>query len=266
MDYNKNTFASFLRLFLASVMLFAGIGCDSLLPDEYKAKNFNAASVDTLAGYLLTRDTLNDAQGNTISYQYYPITTTRFRILPVTWTYANLNTLASFATPSDTADNQIIHSRFDTLVNVLMPLPSDSLILVKYPANKSISYAVLQASSSKDIHIYTSLQYYWTSTANNINDCVTVDLIKSDTTLVSASRVMPPEDANCSLENILVNGASTTLRVINARYTAHLDQGVYLIRFTLSNPVTMSNPLRQPSIAFQLPSIANQFKVVILSF
>jgi hypothetical protein len=263
MDYNyQNTFASFLKLFLAGVMLFAGIGCDSLLPDEYKAKNFNAADVDVLAGNLLTRDTVNDAQGNTISYQYYPITTTRFRILPVTWAFANSDTL----TGNTTSDNQIIYSKFDSVTNALESLPSDSLILVKYPANKSISYAVLQASSSKDIHIYTSLQYYWTSTASNINEYVTVDLIKSDTTLVSASRVVPPEDANCSLENILNNGASQTLRVINARYTVHLDQGVYLIRFTLSNPVAISNPLRQPASAFGLPSIASQFKVVILSF
>jgi hypothetical protein len=78
--------------------------------------------------------------------------------------------------------------------------------------------------------------------------------------------VISPEDANCSLENILNNGASTTLRVINARYTAHVDQGVYLIRFTLSNPVTIGNPLTQPASAFKLPSIARQFKVVILSY
>jgi hypothetical protein len=247
-------------------MLFAGIGCDSLLPDEFKAKNFNPADVDTLAGNLLTRDTINNAQGNTISYQYYPITTTRFRILPVTWAYANSNVLTSFATPSDTTDNQIIHSKFNTLVDSLVSLPSDSLILVKYPANQGISYAVLKVSSSENIHIYTSLQYYWMAAASNVNEYVTVDLIKSDTTLVSASRVISPEDANCSLENILNNGVSTTLRVINARYTVHLDQGVYLVRFTLSNPVTIGNPLTQPASAFKLPSIARQFKVVILSF
>jgi len=263
MDYNyQNTFASFLKLFLAGVMFFAGLGCNSILPDEFKAKNFNAADVDVLAGNLLTRDTINDAQGNTISYQYYPITSTRFITLPVTWTYAKSDTL----TGNTTTDNQIIYSKFDSVANALKSLPSDSLILVKYPTNKSISYAVLQASSSKDIHIYTSLQYYWTAAASNINEYITIDIIKSDTTLVSASTVIPPEVAYCSLENILANGASTTIPIINARYTAHLDQGVYLIRFTLNNPVTISNPLRQPASTFKLPSIANQFKVVILSY
>jgi hypothetical protein len=231
-----------------------------MLPDEYKAKNFNAADVDASAGKLLTRDTINDTQGNTISYQYYPITTTRFITLPVTWAYAHSDTL----TGNTTTDNQMIYSNFNSVTNTLYPLPTDSLILVTYPANKSISYAVLQAGSAKDIHIYTSFQYYWTSSASNINEYITIDIIKSDTTLVSSSTVIPSEVAYCSSENILVNGASKTIPVINARYTAHVDQGVYLIRFTLSNPVAISNPLRQPASAFKLPSIARQFKVVIL--
>lgn len=266
MDYNyQKTFASFLKLFLAGVMLFAGLGCNSMTPDEYKAKNFNASDIDVLAGNLLTRDTINDTQGNTISYQYYPVTTTRFITLPITWAYANSDTL----TGNTTTDNQIIYSKFDSVTHVLESLPSDSLILVKYPASNSISYAVLRASSSKDIHIYTSLQYYGISatiTTTNINEYITIDIIKSDTTFVSTSTVIPSEVAYCSSEKIINNGASKTIPVINARYTAHLDQGVYLIRFTLSNPVTISNPLKQPASAFKLPSIARQFKVVILSY
>ena len=263
MDYiYKKTFA-FFSLFFAGVLMFIVIGCDSLTPDEFKAKNFNAPQVDVTAGSLMGQDTINDAQGNTISYQYYPITTTRFIVdTPVTWTYANSDTL----TGSKTTDNQIIYSKFDSVANSLRSLPSDSLILLRYPANKNISYAVLRSSSSKDIHIYTGLQYYWTNSASNINDYITIDIIKSDTTLVSTSTLIPPEVAYCSLENILVNGATTTIPLINARYTAHLDQGVYLIRFTLSNPVTISNPLKQPASTFKLPSIANQIKVVILSF
>jgi hypothetical protein len=261
--YYQNTFASFLKLFLAGVMLFAGLGCNSMTPAEYKAKNFNASDVDVLAGKLLTRDTINDTQGNTISYQYYPVTTTRFITLPITWTFANSDTL----TGNKTTDNQMIYSKFDSVTRALESLPSDSLILIRYPANKSISYAVLQASSSKDIHIYTSLQYYGINATNsitNINEYITIDIIKSDTTLVGTSTVIPSEVAYCSSENILNNGASKTIPVINARYTAHLDQGVYLMRFTLSNPVTISNPLKQPASAFKLPSIANQFKVVVL--
>jgi len=269
MDYNyQNTFASIFRLFLAGVLLFVVVGCDSIMPDEFKAKIFNPAEVDTVAGNMLTRDTVNDAQGNTISYQYYPITSTRFKILPVTWAYAASKSLESFATPSDTSDNQIIHSKFNTLIDSLVSLPSDSLILVKYPqTNPKISYAVLKASSSKDIHIYTSLQYYLTSAASNVNEYIAIDIIKSDTTLVSTSTMIPPEVAYSSSEKVVdISGASKTIPVINARYTAHLDQGVYIIRFTLSNPAAISNPLTQPASIFKLPSIARQFKVVILSF
>jgi hypothetical protein len=266
MDYNnQNTFATVLRLFLVGMLFIACMGCDSILSDEFKAKNFTATDVDVSASNLLSRDTINDAQGNTISYQYYPITSTRFRILDSTkWMYANASALTSFATQSDTTDSKIIYAHFDAIVGALNSIPSDSLVIVKYPAGQAVSYAVLRASTSKDVHIYTSLQYYWTNTASNINDYVTVEIIKRDTTLVSGSRVISPEDANCSLENILVNGASTTLRTINARLTAHVDQGVYLIRFTLSNPVSISNPLTQPASVFHLPSIARQFKVVIL--
>jgi len=266
MDYRNQMTSLTIKLLLVCALLLIGSGCDKMLPDEYKAQNFSASPGDTLAGRLLTRDTINDAQGNTISYQYYPITSTRFKILPVAWAYSSSSGLSSYATGSDTADNKIIISKFSTIAAGLNALPFDSLVLVNYPAGQAVSYAVLKIGTAEDIHIYTSLQYYWTSSATNINEYVTVDLVKSDTTLVSGSRVISPQDANCALENVLVNGASSIVRVINARLTAHVDPGTYLVRFTLSNPAAISNPLTQPASVFHLPSIARQIKVVILSF
>lgn len=268
MDSNyQNMLTTFLRLLLVSVMLFAGIGCDSLLPDEFKAKNFNAADIDIKAGALLTRDTINNSQGNTVSYQYYPITAASYRILDTTWAFINSKAFVDFSfvdstTRANNTDNQIILLKGSTLIDSLQELISDTLLLVRYPANQKTTYAILKSNSSKDIYIYTSLQYY----SDNINEYVSIDLIKEDTSLASTSSEVSPETAYHSFERILVGGISTIVPVISARYTAHLNQGVYFIRFTLSNPQTISNPQAVPKSSFGLPSIARQFKVVILSF
>ena len=74
--------------------------------------------------------------------------------------------------------------------------------------------------------------------------------------------MIPSEVAYCSSENILNNGASKTIPVINARYTAHLDQGVYLMRFTLSNPVTISNPLKQPAMSLNFQALQINLKLL----
>jgi hypothetical protein len=269
--YNK-AYVSFLILFLVSTLLFSGIGCDSVMPDEFKDKNFNAADIDIRAGNLLVGDTLNDSQGLTYSYQSGPLDSSGTPIhpgggsavtyrtkLPITWSIITSQTLARFATATDTIDNQIIYSKFDNVTNALPLLHTDSLIIVNYPANQSVSYAVLNISSgqSKDVYVYTSLLYYSTGSVTNINDYVSVDLIKRDTSLVSSSSAMPTESAFCSYEKIMYSSAPRIVSTIRARYKVHLDQGsVYLVRFTLSS-ITISNPLSR---------IANQFKVAILSF
>jgi hypothetical protein len=269
----KKTYVSLFIVTLMSTLLFSGIGCDSVLPDEFQEKTFTAAEIDIRAGNLLAQDTLNDSQGLTYSYQIGPLDSSgtpihpgggsavTYNNLPVTWSVISSQTLAGYATGTDTADNQIIHSKFNSLAGSLPSLHQDSLIIVNYPAGQNISYAVLNISSgqAKDVYIYTSLLYYHNSSNNgtNINDYVSVDLVKSDTSIVSSSSAMPSESAFCSYEKILYSSAPRVVSVIRARYKVHLDQGgVYVVRFTLSSP-TISNPLS---------GIANQFKIAILSF
>lgn len=243
-SHYKNSYVPYIFLFLLSALFFACIGCDSVLPTDFKDKNFTGADIDLRAGKLLTQDTLNDVAGYTYSY----------RALDSTMSVITSRTLVSLATATDTTDNQIIYSKFDTLANTLLPvLHPDSLIRVKYPKNQNVIYAALNMSSgqAKDIYIYTSLLYY----SGNINDKISVDIIKRDTSLVSSSVGMPTESVFCSYQKIMESSAPRIVATIRARYKVHLEQGsVYLVRFTLSS-VTISNPLR-----------TNQFKVAILSF
>ncbi|MGD0591662.1 MAG: hypothetical protein ABSA44_12835 [Bacteroidota bacterium] len=244
-----------------------------MLPTDFKAKNFTPSDIDLKAGNLLTSDTLNDVQGFTASYQYVPLdgsgqpislsnstppTPVSFRSLPVTWSIVHSQSLG------DTIDNQIILSGFDSLAAVLPELHQDSLIAVNYSGK--VSYAVLKSAQAKDIYFYTSLLYYYNATnaTSNINDYVSIDLVKRDTSVVSPSSTISTESAYNSSERILSgNNKIEIVPVISARYTIHLDQGsVYLVRFTLTNPSQISNP----TPASPSNSIANQFKVVILSY
>jgi hypothetical protein len=275
----QNSYIHYIFLFLVSALFFACLGCDSLLPTDFKAKNFTASAIDSKAGNLLTSDTLNDTQGFTVSYQYVPLdgsgqpinlanstppTAVTFRYLPVTWSIVQSQTLRSFATSTDTTDNRIIRSQFNSLTSILPELHQDSLIVINY--SDKVSYAVLKSAQAKDVYLYTSLLYYYNAAngTTNINDYVTVDLVKSDTSVVSPSSMISTESAYNSSERILsANNKIIIVPVISAGYTIHLDQGsVYLVRFTLTNPSQISNP----TPASPTNSIANQFKVVILSY
>jgi hypothetical protein len=257
---NKNVYVFFLGILLLGAALVTCMGCDSLTPTDFKSQTYTASDIDLKAGNLLLRDTVNDFQGFTYSYQYgsydssgvpslsVPVT---YRVKPVTWSYLN----------SQIFDEQIIAAKFDSLTAKIPALSKDSLILVKYPAGTLVSYAVFKSSQAQDVYLYTGLQYY----SGNLNDYVTVELIKRDNSIVSSSTNLSPESVYGSMEKMQVASATKILPAINGRFSVHLDQGgVYLVRFTLS-AATISNPLARPSDP-PVPSIANQFKVVILSY
>jgi hypothetical protein len=283
-------YGSLLKLFLAAALLFVGIGCDSLLPEKFKEKDFNAADIDARASDWLTRDTLNDPQGVTVAYEYASVARDTFRVVPVCWTTINSRSLASFAdsaTRANSTDNQIISSTFDVLVDSLEPLLLDTMILVHYPdnlpgypADQRATYALLRVDQAKDICLYTSLFFYWDDQTNltDVNEYVTIDIVKRDTSLVSVSSALSPEGTSTSIQTILVNQALQYVRTINGRFKAHLDIGDYLVRFKLSNPTSINNPQLQPrrqAVFLPPPSgepvtsaqpIGYKFKVIILSF
>jgi hypothetical protein len=173
-SHYQNSYIRYIFLFLVSALFFACLGCDNLLPTDFKAKNFTASDIDSKAGNLLTSDTLNDTQGFTASYQYVPLdgsgqpinlanstppAAVTFRYLPVAWSIVRSQTLTSFATSTDTTDNRIIRSQFNLLTSILPELHQDSLIVINY--SDKVSYAVLKSAQAKDVYLYTSLLYYY---------------------------------------------------------------------------------------------------------
>ena len=270
---------SVLGLFFVGILSLTVIGCSKILPAKFKSQNFSASEVDARAGRLMTQDTINDAQGNTVAYEYAPIDTgvcsNRGTLLgdtlarpaiPISWLVIRSHELTDFVTSAGSTDNQIMNSNFDALVDSLPSLPTDTLLLVKYPS-RDTSYAVLKATKAEDIYLYTSLQYYYNSCSgsSNINDYVSVDLMTKDTSSLSSSVAISPENVYNSAETILYANAPRSMAAISARYSLHLDQGgVYIVRFILTNSSEISNPQTTPSQSVY-PLISNQFKVVILS-
>ncbi len=273
----QNMYSSALRFILAGILCCAAIGCDSVLPAKFKAKDINAQDIDLRAGKLLASDTVNDAHGITVAYQYGPVLDSAgiqkldsagnplYRSVPVTWSVLSSRPLESFSGDTGGTVNQIIHTNFQSLADSLPSLHSDSLLSISYDVAYKVSYAVLRVSQAEDIYIYTSLYYYLVgNNISNAGDYVSVDLVSKDTLALSSSLLMPQESVYGSTETIADAQATSIVSLIGARYTFHVDKaGVYLVRFTLSNPTEISNPQAQVS---GFPSIADKFKVVILSF
>jgi hypothetical protein len=140
-------------------------------------------------------------------------------------------------------ENQVYKLKFNEIKDSLQhTLTQDSLILIN-PGDQKITYARWDVSGG-NYYLYTSLRYI----ESNINEYVSIELIKSDTTAVSYSSAMPGETVSGSVQTILVAQNNRIVPIIRARYQYHLNNGTYLVRFITSNPTI------------------GQFKVVLLSF
>jgi hypothetical protein len=221
--HNSPSARVFSRLFLASTLLISAVGCDSLLPSEFKEKEYTAPDIDVRACNQLSRN-LVDSAGQVIDPAASYVVESRA-----------LASLVDSATRASLTDNQIIFSRFNALVTSLEPaLLRDTLTLVQYPADQSVTYATLRVSSgqSKDVCIYTSLHF----NQNNIGEYVAIQIVRNDTSLVSSSDDMPAEVATGCTQRVSVAGGEQLVPTIRARYRIHLEEGVYLVRFIISSP------------------------------
>jgi hypothetical protein len=223
--YHKYQSASpLLRLSLISVLLMiAALACDSLVPSEFEDQKYTAPDIDSRACTRLSRN-LIDSTGQVIDPSASYLVTSRA-----------LESLVDSATRATSTDNQIILARFNVLADSLRPtLLRDTLTLVQYPADEAVTYAVLDVSSgqSKDIYIYTSLHYNET----NFGEYVAIELVRSDTSLVSSSDDMHPETVSSCTQSVSVAGGVRVIPTIRARYKIHVEEGVYLVRFVISRP------------------------------
>jgi hypothetical protein len=200
---------SVMKACLAVVVMLAMSGCDKMLPTEFKSKEYATPDIDKKAATILS-----DTTGHIVNS-------------------LNLMSLVDSATYAGNTENKIIQSNYNTLAGRLPELIRDSLMVVEYPAGMKTNYAVLKvtAGQSKDIYLYTSLFY----TEPNLNQYVTVQIVKSDTSLVTSSEAMTGEVASGNTQTITVASESRLVPTIRARYTVHVDEGVYIVRLIASD-------------------------------
>jgi hypothetical protein len=212
----RKKYTYFLQLLLVVFIVLSGIRCDSILPEDFKTKEYTIAGIDNQACTMLL-----DTTGTNIYAR----------------TLASLKTIVDSAALANGSENQVILQKFSALVDSLPQLVEGSLMITYYATDQKNSYAVLKVLSgqAKDLYIYTSLFY----NANNVNEYITVRLLKSDTTEVSYSNDMPGETVSGGTQTIIVASDERIVPTIRSRDIVHVDEGVYIVRFTMSDPSTI---------------------------
>jgi hypothetical protein len=240
---NKKNLIIFLKLFLAGCIVFGSIGCDNLLSEKFKDKEYEIADIDNTAAQWLAKDIIKDADGITIGYNNnYGVSikakTLQSMVDTATWGNFDRGSLTEY---------QVYSQKFNNLADSLQSqkLILDTLIIIN-PTDQKVTYARLDITGgeTKNIYLYTSLRY----TSSNVNEYVSVELINSSATSVSSSAAMPIEAVAGSTQIITVEQSKRIVPIIRARYKYQLENGIYLVRFTTSNPTV------------------GQFKITILSF
>lgn len=216
---------SFICLFLFSSLLAGGIGCDSILPDEFKEKDYSSPTIDVTASNILARDTTG-----------YSTNPNNFYIVNARTMLSMVDNITQVKLTQDSiTENQVILSKFDALADSLnaTPLIRDTEMFIQIDNSSSTAYSVLNISAgqSKDIYLYTSLIY----TSTNINEYLSVQLIKRDTSLLSYSNDMLMETVSSGTTSIVDAGQSRLVPIIKGRYRIHVEEGVYLVRFIKSS-------------------------------
>jgi hypothetical protein len=218
-----NNLKNILWISVLSAVLLSGISCDSILPDEFDdSKKYNPSQSDVQACTILSTSTVDSLGNLTTFFQPFQI--------------RSLTDIVDTASVSGLTENQIILSRFNQMADSVSSLSLDAPLLVTYPTTlndeQRFAYAKITSQQSRDVSIYVSLVY----TSSNIDEFIGIQLIRSDTSVVSFSEDMVGETISECSQVINTRIVST----IRARYKLHLDQNVvYLVRFFINNPATI---------------------------
>jgi hypothetical protein len=227
----KNNYLYTWKLVLASLFLLTVIvGCDSLLPEKLQEKEYEAAELDQNACYWLSLpDTLYDSLADRVQAR----------------------TLQSCLAGTDTmwldsADNKIIYANFDHLTDSLKTLERNSLLLIGYPADQDTVYTVLNvtAGQAASTNLYLSLEYYYDTEnetyTTNVNEYVTVELLKQDSTRVSSAIDLQGETLSGCSKEVIIAQYARIIPIVKERYKFQLAEGAYIVRYILTNPVNIA--------------------------
>jgi hypothetical protein len=204
-------------------------GCDSLTPEDFKAKNYTPPSIDVRASDILSR-TVIDSLGRTIGAACYVVTTRAM------WIRSQpRKSLVDSTTRANNTDNQIILSKYDALIDSLSPTPvlRDTITGVQIDTTNNTAYARFNvvAGEPNNIYIYTSFRF----NEANVDHYVTVQLVRSDTSLVSYDDIMTQEASYARTVAVTTAGGDKVVSTIRSRSKFLVDTGNYLVRFTMSD-------------------------------
>ncbi len=247
----KKTLWSFLMLFLSfcsAVVVVSTTGCDTILPDEFKSKTYSTPDNDERACTLLSKEVRTTASPRRVFDSSVVLLTGKsigsFSFIP----RAEIDTLT---------ENQIVNKYYSSIIDSLPALVKDSLIFFEYatlPSRApSKTYAKLNVPAGNHHYtIYISLQYYLSPDRANIGEYVMPEIINQDTVSFQLNTAMKNESISACTQ--LVSGAGTVAKVltIRGRFEVSLSQGVYIVRFTLSNPQLMTNPETSGLLYFKI--------------
>lgn len=245
---DTNTIKGFLLLILSvGFVLLVGIGCDTILPEEFKEKVYETPEEDQYVCSLLSKPITTTANPRQVSDTTVVLLTGR--------------TLASFASiprkEFDTlTENQILKKYYAQIVDSLPTLPQNALIFFEYAKKASEApktiYAKIDVPAQATYTIYVSLEYYFTSSTSNLGENVIPEFLRSDTSLVKVNDAIPSERLSACAQ--VISGAGTSARVltIKGRYEVPLNQGTTVVRFTLSKPEEIVNPTTKGLFYFKL--------------
>jgi hypothetical protein len=221
-------------LFVFAVLMFSQAGCDSMLPSQYKSGVFQPDAIDAHAASVLETSLL-DSLGRITDSTHCKIISLR-----------SVRSMVNGVARDTLTENQIVTMNFNQFGDSLPLLVRDSLLLMKYSQTERIVYGALRvtASDPKDVYLYTSLCLNDT----NYQQYVVVELVKQDTMNAVVSNSLEFAAVSGSTQIISISGNPTIVATINGRYRIHLTEGLYYVRFIISNP-----------------SIVRPFKVLILS-
>ncbi len=247
----------YLLLLILGIFVYFAAGCSDLVPSKYKQQHYTAESTDLNASDLLSRNVV-DSVGRIIPSASYLVNTRTLASVVDTVLQDSLEAIGLRIGDQVAAEDEVLPLVFNTVVDSLsdLPLMRDSLMTIRYASGERVSYALLNVSGSdgKVIYMYESLQYNQDTTSqhlynqNNLNEYVAIQVLRSDGSKVNSSQEMAGSVVTSSSDLVPMPGVELVMPTIRARYTLHLGEGEYLVRFIVSSPETM-----------------NLFKVLILS-
>ncbi len=220
------------HILIAGIFLFALLrilGCESLLPEDYKEDNtITVPELDEIACGYLSRD---PAVLDTIIVGTDTTTALRYKALDAT----RLDGILVSGVIAD-SDSVIIDTQFDSLVTVMDTLISDTTLLISYPGDATCyllyEYIPPAGQTSGTVHFYSSIIF----NAENLHSYIKTEILTRKAaaiTTTSISQMDLETIAGCSeFVEIAGTGEQYVVPKIRGRNSFILQQGAYLVRFT----------------------------------